>query len=106
METAYALVLTTVESYLTAVQIAKILVTERLAACCTILPNAISFFEWEGKLDERKENVVLIKTTKNKIEPLKDRLAELHPDEVPEIIALKIEDGLEAYLLWVKEMTK
>ncbi|MCX7909339.1 MAG: divalent-cation tolerance protein CutA [Ignavibacteria bacterium] len=106
METEFIVVLTTVENFLNAHQISKILVTERLAACCTIIQNATSFFEWEGKIEERKENVVLIKTTKNKFEALKKRIKELHTDEVPEIISLKVDDGLKSYLDWVVASTK
>lgn len=106
METEFVLIFSTVESYLHAVQIAKVLVTERLAACCTVLQNATSFYEWEGVLEDRKENVLLIKSTKSKLEALKKRLVELHSDKVPEILAVKIEDGLKEYLDWVEVMTK
>jgi periplasmic divalent cation tolerance protein len=106
METEFVLTFTAVESYLYAVQIAKVLVTERLAACCTVLPNATSFYEWEGIIKERKENVLLIKSTKSNLQALKNRLVELHTDKVPEILAVKIEDGLKEYLEWVETVTK
>lgn len=106
MDTEFVLVVTTVENYLQAVQISKVLVAERLAACCTVVQNATSFYEWEGVIEDRKENVVLIKSTKGKLEALKNRIVELHTDKVPEIIAIKIEDGLKEYLDWVETMTK
>lgn len=106
MKTDFILVLATVENFINAHQISKILVTEKLAACCTIIPNSTSVYEWDDKIEERKENLVLIKTVKDKIEQLKSRIKELHSDKVPEIISFKIEDGLEEYLNWVREVTK
>ncbi|MCX7880027.1 MAG: divalent-cation tolerance protein CutA [Ignavibacteria bacterium] len=105
MESNYIVVFSTVENYLNGYQIAKVLVTERLAACCTILQNAISIYEWEGKIDERKEFVLMIKTTQNKFEELKHRIKELHTDKVPEILAIPIVQGLEEYLDWVSQIT-
>ncbi len=105
MGTEFILVLTTIEKYLNAVQIAKVLIAEKLAACCTILQNATSFYEWQGALEDRKENVLLIKTTKVKFEALRNRIVELHTDKVPEIISVKIDDGLKEYLSWVEATT-
>lgn len=100
------LVITTIDDCFKGYQISKVLVAEKLAACCTILQNAISLFEWEGKLEERKENVILIKTTQDKFPQLQNRICELHSDKVPEIISLKIDSGLEEYLDWVRQATK
>jgi periplasmic divalent cation tolerance protein len=104
METEFILVLTTVENFLTAHQISKVLITEKLAACCTIVQSARSIYEWEGKVEERSENVIIIKTTKNKFEALKSRIKELHSDKLPEIVSIKIEDGLKEYLDWIAEI--
>lgn len=106
MSMEFILVITTIDDYLKAHQISKVLVTEKLAACCTILQTATSLYEWEGKLEERMENVILIKTTQEKFSQLKNRICELHTDKVPEIISLKIDSGLEEYLNWVREATK
>jgi periplasmic divalent cation tolerance protein len=57
-------------------------------------------------VEERKENLLVIKTTKDKFESLKKRIKELHTDQVPEIIAVKIQDGLPEYLNWLREVTK
>ncbi len=106
METKFLLVLTTVENFLISHQISKILITEQLAACCTIIQNGLSVFFWDGKLEERKENLLLIKTTEDKYKQLEQRLRELHSDKVPEIIAVPIVNGLEDYLGWVRDTVK
>lgn len=106
METEFIVVFSTVENFFNAHQISKILVAEKLAACCSIIQNITSVFEWEGKVEERKENLLIIKTTREKFESLKTRVKELHTDEVPEIIALNIQDGLPEYLDWIAEVTK
>ncbi len=106
MESEFIIVFSTLENYLNAHQIAKILITEKLAACCSIFQNVFSVFEWEGKVDERQENLIVIKTLKEKFEPLKNRLKELHPDKVPEIISVEIQNGLPEYLNWLKETIK
>lgn len=106
MDTNFILVLTTVENYLHSHQISKVLITEQLAACCTIIHNGLSVFYWEGKVQERKENLLLIKTTEDKYKQLEQRLRELHSDKVPEIIAVPILNGLEEYLSWVRNTVK
>jgi periplasmic divalent cation tolerance protein len=106
METEFIIVYTTIENYFNAHQIAKVLITEKLAGCCSIIQNITSVFEWEGKVEERKENLLVIKTTKDKFESLKKRIKELHTDQVPEIIAVEIQDGLPEYLNWLREVTK
>lgn len=106
MKSEFIIVFSTIEHYISAHQISKILITEKLAACCSIVQNVSSVFEWEGKVDERQENLLIIKTTKEKFEPLKNRLKELHPDSVPEIISIAIQNGLPEYLNWIKEITK
>ncbi|MFN3782172.1 MAG: divalent-cation tolerance protein CutA [Candidatus Kapaibacteriota bacterium] len=106
MEAKYLLILTTLENFLSAHQISKVLITEQLAACCTIVPNCFSVYTWEGKVEERKECLLFIKTTEDKYKQLEQRLRELHSDKVPEIIALPIVSGLEDYLSWIQDVVK
>lgn len=106
METKYLMIITTFENFLSAHQISKILITEQVAACCTLIPNCFSVYSWEGKAEERKENLLLIKTTEEKYNQLEQRLRELHSDKVPEIIALPVVAGLEDYLSWVRDVVK
>ena len=86
--------------------IAEILVNEKLAACINIIPEVQSVFRWKDKVDNASENILIIKTTLNLYDKLERRIKELHPYELPEIIAVPIERGLTEYLNWVSENTK
>ena len=99
----FRIVFITTETYESAKHIAKILITEKLAACCSIIQNVTSFFGWQGTLNERHEYLLLIKTSQNCLEHLEVRVQELHEDEIPEIIAIKIDCAAESYKEWMKE---
>ena len=86
--------------------IAEILVNEKLAACINIIPEVQSVFRWKDKVDNAPENILIIKTTLNLYDILERRIKELHPYELPEILAVPIEKGLTEYLDWVSENTK
>lgn len=85
----------------TAATIALTLVDERLAACVNRIPGIASTYRWEGKVHQDNEVLLLIKTTRERFDALRARLVELHPYDVPELIALEITDGLPAYLDWL-----
>ncbi|WP_058835644.1 divalent-cation tolerance protein CutA [Luteimonas abyssi] len=86
-------------------RIADALVDERLAACVSLLPGATSVYRWEGRVERAEEQQLLIKTTHARLPALRLRVVELHPYEVPELIAIDIVDGLPAYLDWVVRET-
>lgn len=96
----------TAESFENARQIARILVSEKLAACCTLVPNCISIYEWEDKLEEAYEFLMIIKSQKDKIQSLQERVEELHSYGAPEIIALSVTDLSEKYLEWINNVLK
>ena len=79
-------------------RLAETLVGERLAACVNRLPGVLSTYRWQGELSTDGEELLLIKTTVARFEALKLRLLELHPCELPELIALPVERGHAAYL--------
>jgi periplasmic divalent cation tolerance protein len=89
----------------TAARIARTLVEERLAACVNRLPGVASTYRWQGEIHEDAEVLLVIKTTRERFDALRDRLAELHSYEVPELIAFEIADGLPAYLEWLARET-
>jgi len=95
------LVLTTFAEAAQAREIAGRLLDERLAACVTLLAPGESHYVWDGRRQTATEIPVLIKTTAEIYPRLEARLRELHPYEVPEIIAVPVVRGLEAYLEWV-----
>lgn len=80
--------------------IARQIVTERLAACCNIVPKVDSYYWWEGKVTHDAEALLIFKTPAERVADLTGRLAEVHPYEVPEILAVEVASGLEAYLRW------
>ena len=96
------LALTTAPDGETAGRIARALVEERLAACVNRLPGVASTYRWRGMLQEDAEVLLLIKTTRARLPALEARLGELHPYEVPELIALDVAAGLAPYLAWVE----
>ena len=95
-------VFVTCESREDAEEIAEKVVGERLAACVNVLPGVRSCYVWEGKLTWSEEVLLLLKTTRAGFDALKERVRELHRYEVPEIVGLRVESGLEKYLDWVK----
>lgn len=99
------IVVTTFASEEEAVGVIHTLVKERLAACGTILPGARSIYTWQGKVEDGREAVVLLKTSSTRISKLQQRLAALHPYETPEIVTLTPEAVSTAYGAWVEENT-
>lgn len=89
----------------TAERVADALVTEGVAACVNILGGCTSVYRWEGKLNHTDEVPLLIKTTRAAYPRLQAALRELHPYELPEIIAVPVTAGLPEYLDWVAQET-
>lgn len=90
----------------TAGRIAEALVEERLAACVNVLPGLQSVYRWQGQIQRDAEVLLLIKTTRARYPALQARLPQLHPYELPELLAVEAAAGLPAYLQWVAESTR
>jgi periplasmic divalent cation tolerance protein len=88
-----------------AAQAAEKLVEERLAACVSLLPGVRSIYRWKGAVAREEEVLAVIKTTADRFPALKVRLIELHPYDVPELIALEVERGHHPYLDWIGDST-
>ena len=101
MECTALVVLTTLASEGEARRLATMLLEARLIACATILPGARSLYRWQGTLKEEAEWVVLLKTDVSKWEALVQAIRESHPYEVPELLALPVDRGLDVYLSWL-----
>ncbi len=101
----HLLVLTTCPGTITAKQIANEVVMEKLAACVQIIPGITSYFRWVRRVDTSEELLLLMKTTVERYPELEARIKVIHPYDVPELIALPITDGLEAYLSWIETNT-
>ena len=101
----YGIVLVTVDTQHTAQEIAAALVSDRLAACVNLYPIH-SVYTWEGKMEQAAEWQLVIKTDLALFESITAALDMLHPYDVPEIIALPIQQGSEPYLAWLAQSTK
>jgi len=86
--------------------LARGLVEKDLAACVQISGGVSSFYKWEGVLNEDKEALLLVKTTRTQLFMIEDYLNEHHPYQVPELIAFEVDQGSEAYLKWVVDSFK
>jgi periplasmic divalent cation tolerance protein len=89
-----------------AAKIAKALVESRLAGCVNIIKDIRSIYSWQGKIENEKEVLMIVKTQKALFNSLMKKVKELHSYTVPEIIALPIITGSEDYLKWLKEVTE
>ncbi len=101
----YTLCLVTIDDPEKAREIAGILVQRGLAACVNIIPEIRSVYKWKGQLCDDIERMLIIKTRTELFEKLQRTVKEMHPYEVPEIIALSIEQGFPPYLQWINDCT-
>lgn len=88
-----------------AATIARTLVETKLAACVNIVNNIRSIYSWQGKIEDDSEVLMVVKTRAELFSALSDRVKELHPYDVPEIIALPLVDGNQEYLKWIHDST-
>jgi periplasmic divalent cation tolerance protein len=106
MNSDYVIVLITTPSMDVGKQIASSLVEKKLAACVNILPSIHSVFRWEGEVSGEEEVLLVVKSRGKLFEDqLIPAVLELHPYDVPEIIALPIWKGVKSYLDWIDEET-
>jgi periplasmic divalent cation tolerance protein len=96
------IVFVTVPSRDTGERLADALVSEQLAACVNIVGPIRSIYRWQGEICRDDEHLLLIKTTRPRYAALEARVQELHPYDVPEIIAVAVEAGSAVYLEWVR----
>jgi periplasmic divalent cation tolerance protein len=87
-------------------RIARALVKEKLAACVNILPGVASIYTWEGRIEEGKEVLLVIKSRAALSKKLAARVKALHSYSVPEVVTIPIASGNPDYLRWVRESTR
>jgi periplasmic divalent cation tolerance protein len=105
-DTEYVLVMTTLPVDADATTFGHTLVDARLAACVNLLPPMESIYRWEGRIERAPERQLFIKTSRDRLEGLWERVRELHPYDIPEFMVLPIVDGNPVYLRWVGNSTR
>ncbi len=96
------IVLTTLSGSTDAAAFARVLVTDRLAACVNVLPEMTSLYRWKGAIEEESEQQLVFKTTSDRVAAIEARFRELHPYELPEFVVLSAEAS-NAYLAWIRD---
>ncbi|HEY6552521.1 MAG TPA: divalent-cation tolerance protein CutA [Vicinamibacteria bacterium] len=97
----HCLVLSTVASAEDGDRLARALVERRVAACVNVVAGVTSFYRWEGGVQRDEERLLVIKTRTDRFSDLRNALVDLHPYEVPEVIALPITGAHSPYLAWL-----
>lgn len=101
MSTDVRAVLVTAPDAPTAERLASTLVEEGLAACVNVVPGVVSIYRWKGEVQRDAEVLLVAKCRARGFEALRRRVVELHPYELPEVLALPVEEGHPPYLAWV-----
>lgn len=102
----YRIVLSTCPDQDTARGIAAALVERGLAACVNVLPGLESVYIWRGQREVSSEVLLLIKTRADRYADIEQAIRELHPYELPEVVAVPISAGLPDYLSWIDQAVK
>jgi periplasmic divalent cation tolerance protein len=102
-ENQYLVVLCTCPDEVAGARIAEAVVVDGLAACVNRVPGVVSTFRWKGEVQEEREVLLVIKTSRGRLDSLTDRIRDLHPYELPEVVAVPVTGGLDEYLAWVGE---
>jgi periplasmic divalent cation tolerance protein len=100
------LVLSTAGSDAEARKIAQALVERKLAACVNIVPRIQSVYRWQGKVESAEEFLLIVKTSRERQEQVCSAIRELHSYELPECVAISIDDGSADYLQWIADSLK
>jgi periplasmic divalent cation tolerance protein len=101
--TGAVVALSTVATPEDAERIARALVERRLAACVNVVRGITSVYAWKGAVQTDAELLLVIKTRREALERLRAALLELHPYDVPELVAFEVADGHRAYLDWIRD---
>jgi periplasmic divalent cation tolerance protein len=105
MET-HIVVLITAPSEEVGREVARALLERDLAACVNVVPAIASLYTWEGELCSDEEVLLVIKSTGAAFNELAAAVRDVHPYDVPEIIALPVTAGSQDYLEWINKMVK
>ena len=99
----YIIVFCTTPSAEISNRIAEECIQSKIAACCNILSGITSVYQWKGQIEKSEEQLLMIKSTEDNFEALENTIIKLHPYKLPEIISVKINNGSQEYLNWIKQ---
>lgn len=99
-------ILTTCPDIAIAHHLAEGLLERKLVACVNLIPQMVSLYRWEGKIEQDQEVQLIIKTTERNISDIESYITSVHPYDVPEFVVLDINSGSQAYLTWLDTETK
>lgn len=102
----FFVVLSTCPDAETAARISRSLVESALVACVNIVPGLRSIYRWNDTVQDESEVLMILKTTGPCLAAAREMLLSLHPYDVPEVVALPVADGHDAYLRWVSTSTR
>jgi periplasmic divalent cation tolerance protein len=105
MQYAHIVVYITVPSQEVGQQIAAALLDDRLVACVNMLPEITSIYHWQGTVSQDSELLLIAKTRADLFDRLQDAVKQLHPYQVPEVVAMPIVMGSSEYLAWIDAET-
>jgi len=105
-ETDVVVVLTTVATEEDAAHLATDLVSRRLAACVNVVPGVRSIYRWQGALHDDRELLLLVKTTRERRDETMAAIAERHPYDVPEVVALDADAVSATYASWLGDAVR
>lgn len=97
--------LVTTSNVAAAETLVRTLLEEGVIACGNILPGVTSLFRWQGEIERESEVLIVLKTTEARVSHLLDRVPDLHPYDVPEVLVLPVHEGHPPYLAWLAEST-
>jgi len=106
LQSNYIIILVTTKDRQEAEKITQLLLKECLIACANIINPVTSFFHWSGKIDKAEECLIVMKSRADLFTRVAEHVKVLHSYEVPEILALPIVEGSEAYLNWMCSVLK
>jgi periplasmic divalent cation tolerance protein len=102
----YLICFVTIDDLAKAKEISRTLVQRELVACVNIVCQVSSIYRWKGKICEEEEKLMIMKTRRSLFPAVSAAVREMHPYELPEIIALELKEGLPEYLKWIDESTQ
>src|SRR5579859_7683044 len=107
MSTQAVIVFATFQTRDEAEQVGEAMVEQRLAACGSVIPTVHSFYRWEGKLHREHEAMLLLKTTRERLEEVEQFIKREGTHKVPEVLAVEAAAALPEYLAWlVREVAR